>query len=366
MCQRISEILGVRICRIVKFTGKDPTFHMELEEGKIEFASVGKLISQECVRLAIAGQVGRLIRRFKSAAWEKLAQAMLDACISEPGGEETELEGLARMYVAQYLSETGFIDALEGQPVYNQRKPIILDGKVGICASDLHIYINKMRPEPVHQGGRVHARCAGRKQHPCARCKVPGAEPVDDAGGSVRSGRVLAVCGGNQCGIASTTLTASTKPRKEKRGREGTREFRISGAPGTGKTTNIARQVRRAVARYGAESVLVTSFSHTAAAELAGRDLPIPSERIGTLHSHCYRVLGAPKIAESCVDEWNRQNPRLALTPVRKHTRLSGEAAAAEEGQRTGQRRRPDLAGTEPLSRVDDPTEGMASRLAPV
>ena len=100
---------------------------------------------------------------------------------------------------------------------------------------------------------------------------------------------------------------------------------------GTGKTTNIARQVRRAVARYGAESVLVTSFSRTAAAELAGRDLPIPSERIGTLHSHCYRVLGAPKIAESCVDEWNRQNPRLALTPVRKHTRLSGEAAAAEE-----------------------------------
>lgn len=114
-------------------------------------------------------------------------------------------------------------------------------------------------------------------------------------------------------------------------GGEGTREFRIFGAPGTGKTTNIARQIRRAVARYDAESVLVTSFCRTAAVELAGRNLPIPSEKIGTLHSHCYRALGAPKIAESCVDEWNHQNPRLALTPARKRARLSGEAAAAEE-----------------------------------
>jgi superfamily I DNA/RNA helicase len=114
-------------------------------------------------------------------------------------------------------------------------------------------------------------------------------------------------------------------------GGDATREFRIFGPPGTGKTTNIARQVRRAVDRYGPTSVLVTSFSRTAAAELAGRDLPIPSEKIGTLHSHCYRALGAPKIAESCVDEWNRQNPRLALTAAKKNTKLSGEAAAAEE-----------------------------------
>jgi hypothetical protein len=120
---------------------------MELEEAKIEFASVGKLVSQECVRLAIAGQVGKLIRRFKSAAWERLAQAMLDACFDESGGEETELEGAARLYVLQYLSETGFIDTLEGEPVHSQRKPIVLDGKVGICASDLQIYINKIHSQ---------------------------------------------------------------------------------------------------------------------------------------------------------------------------------------------------------------------------
>jgi len=76
-----------------------------------------------------------------------------------------------------------------------------------------------------------------------------------------------------------------------------TSEYRIFGPPGTGKTTNLSRQIRRAAERYGPESVLVTSFSRTAAAELAGRDLPISPDRIGTLHSHW---LPRPRIASYC------------------------------------------------------------------
>ena len=66
-----------------------------------------------------------------------------------------------------------------------------------------------------------------------------------------------------------------------------TGEYRIFGPPGTGKTTNLTRQIRRAVDRFGKDSVLVTSFPRAAAAELAGRDLPLSSDRVGTLHSHC-------------------------------------------------------------------------------
>jgi hypothetical protein len=143
LCESISAVLGVRICRLVKYAGKKPTYHLELEEKRIEFLSIRKLMSQRAVREEIAASTGKIIRKFKGRDWDQLVQDMLDACVIEQGGEENEREGAARMYVAHYLAETGFLDTLVGQQVQNLRKPIVLDGKVAICASDLQMYVSK-------------------------------------------------------------------------------------------------------------------------------------------------------------------------------------------------------------------------------
>ena len=111
-----------------------------------------------------------------------------------------------------------------------------------------------------------------------------------------------------------------------------TREYRIFGPPGTGKTTNLARQVRRAVDKYDRDAVLVTSFSRAAATELAASDLPISSNRIGTLHSHCFHALGEPEIAEANVADWNRAHPDLQIKPVKRQRRLDGEESIEEVG----------------------------------
>ena len=70
--------------------------------------------------------------------------------------------------------------------------------------------------------------------------------------------------------------------------------------------------------RFGPDGVLITSFSRAAAAELAGRDLPVSHDRIGTLHSHCWHALNGPQIAEANVAEWNKDNPELPITPAKK------------------------------------------------
>ena len=109
-----------------------------------------------------------------------------------------------------------------------------------------------------------------------------------------------------------------------------TAEYRIFGPPGTGKTTNLGRQIGRAANRFGCDRVLVTSFSRATAAELAGRHAPVDPNRIGTLHSHCFHALGKPRIAEVHASQWNAENPRLRITPVSRKIALDGESSVAE------------------------------------
>lgn len=109
-----------------------------------------------------------------------------------------------------------------------------------------------------------------------------------------------------------------------------TNEYRIFGPPGTGKTTSLAGQVARAAARYGVESVLVTSFSRAAAAELAVREMPVPSNQIGTLHSFCWRALGKPLIAEANISEWNGEHHGHQITSVKYQDKLDGDDAVED------------------------------------
>lgn len=95
----------------------------------------------------------------------------------------------------------------------------------------------------------------------------------------------------------------------------------VWGPPGCGKTTSLANQVRaivdRSVGQGGADPVLVCSLTRTAAAEIAGRDLPLNKNSVGTLHSHAYRVLGRPEVAESKAGEWNDEFPQYRLGDVK-------------------------------------------------
>ena len=91
-------------------------------------------------------------------------------------------------------------------------------------------------------------------------------------------------------------------------------EYRLHGPPGCGKSHALAHKwIPRAAERFGAENVVVSSLTKTAAAEIASRQLGLPEENVGTLHAIAYRSLDRPEIAETRLSEWNEHQPAFAL-----------------------------------------------------
>ncbi len=180
----------MRVLRILKITGKEPTYQVELEAAKIELPNVSKLVGQTSFRMAIASAADRLIPKIKMKVWEQIAQTMLDALTVEDGGEETDFVGSVRIYLENYLSETPFIDSIEEQPIQTRRKPTIIDGKIAICSIDLQSHINKTCNENrsvksvasmLAALGASSARIRGARLRDQSRWLLPLAEFAPDA-----------------------------------------------------------------------------------------------------------------------------------------------------------------------------------------
>ena len=97
----------------------------------------------------------------------------------------------------------------------------------------------------------------------------------------------------------------------------------VIGPPGTGKTTYLAKIVKRRI-EFG-DRVVVSALTRAAAEEIAGRDLYEDESdkyrlNVGTIHSHALAAVNAVRadkvaIAESkeLIDDWNKLHPAFAI-----------------------------------------------------
>lgn len=106
------------------------------------------------------------------------------------------------------------------------------------------------------------------------------------------------------------------------------REYQLLGPPGTGKTSTLAKRVAQFVdaGEYEPRDIMLTSFTRSAAAVLAGR-VNVPRENISTLHAIAYRALGSPELAEAgnLAKEWNEQK-------IPSSWRIGGKVADLDDG----------------------------------
>lgn len=95
-----------------------------------------------------------------------------------------------------------------------------------------------------------------------------------------------------------------------------TGRYQVIGPPGTGKTTWLGNEVRKCVA--AGLVVCVSSLTRAAATQVIKKDLPVPREHVSTLHAHAYRAIDRPTLYTAKLDEWNDQNPYLAMRDARR------------------------------------------------
>jgi hypothetical protein len=143
LCDQISQALQINVLRIVKISGQEPTYRVELDRAKVVFSSVANLVAQRTFRMGIASAADILIPNFKAATWDQIARTMLNALTVEDGGDEADLEGSSRLFVERYRAETDFINPEEEQPYQSRSLPFVYEGQIAISSQDLLQHINK-------------------------------------------------------------------------------------------------------------------------------------------------------------------------------------------------------------------------------
>lgn len=119
----VSQLLGFRIRRVLKFVTDPPQYRLVMEQGTIHLGTVEAILNSNKFRASIAAVSGHLIDRFNGGRWDPIAQAILQSVEELDLGNDSSAEGLVGEWLSEYL--TAHRPSEERQEAIQLREPFV-------------------------------------------------------------------------------------------------------------------------------------------------------------------------------------------------------------------------------------------------
>lgn len=153
----LSTKLGIKIERVIKFSGEPPQFRIETAHGSTQLGEVDGLIHQQKLRSSVASATGHYLPDFSRKEWPSIAQGLLNACELVDRGSDATLVGAMTESLCAYLAERPPYETLAEAD--EGREPFIDAGKVCIFSTSFRTWLQVRRNEPT-QSNRLTADLA--------------------------------------------------------------------------------------------------------------------------------------------------------------------------------------------------------------
>lgn len=152
----LSQIIGIRIIRILKYTVDPPEYRLigqktDSFDGEIHIGPIQHLIEQHYFRRKIADATGIFMRSVHKDRWPDVAQALLNACEIESTGAESSNKGLVESWLTMYLQHN--------EPMYDPQtaivahRPFFMKNSFFLFGIEFRKYVNQFCRDNIAQKG---------------------------------------------------------------------------------------------------------------------------------------------------------------------------------------------------------------------
>lgn len=140
LLDKLSQWLGVKVLKVVKVSGSEPSYTLELENGKVHIESTQKLLEAGYMRARIASVTGMLIKRFKAPDWDLFTATILSCAELKDAGPEMDIEGEMIAILQQYLSSRPWLGR-EKASANESKLPQVKGDAITVNPSDIYMYV---------------------------------------------------------------------------------------------------------------------------------------------------------------------------------------------------------------------------------